>query len=83
MCLAVPGKIVSVSSPEEAVADLGGIRKAVNVSLIDDPKPGDWVIIHVGFALQRIDEEQAQETLRALEAAARSGEALQGAGAAA
>ncbi|MCG5031413.1 HypC/HybG/HupF family hydrogenase formation chaperone [Mesosutterella sp. OilRF-GAM-744-9] len=83
MCLAVPGKIVSVSSPEEAVADLGGIRKAVNVSLIDDPKPGDWVIIHVGFALQKIDEEQAQETLRALEAAARSGEALQGAGAAA
>lgn len=83
MCLAVPGKIVSVSSPEEAVADLGGIRKAVNVSLIDAPKPGDWVIIHVGFALQRIDEEQAQETLRALEAAARSGEALQGAGAAA
>ena len=74
---------MSVSSPEEAVADLGGIRKAVNVSLIDDPKPGDWVIIHVGFALQRIDEEQAQETLRALEAAARSGEALQGAGAAA
>ena len=83
MGLAVPGKIVSVSSPEEAVADLGGIRKAVNVSLIDDPKPGDWVIIHVGFALQKIDEEQAQETLRALEAAARSGEALQGAGAAA
>ena len=66
MCLAVPGKIVSVLSPEDAVADLGGIEKTINVSLIDNPSPGDWVIVHVGFALQKIDEKEAQATLQAL-----------------
>lgn len=73
MCLAVPGKIVDVRSADEAVCDLGGIEKEVNVSLIEDPRPGDWVIIHVGFALQKIDEEEAQATLRALEDAAEAG----------
>ncbi|MBQ9240875.1 MAG: HypC/HybG/HupF family hydrogenase formation chaperone [Duodenibacillus sp.] len=68
MCLAVPGKIVTVNSAEEALADLGGIQKTINVSLIDNPQPGDWVVVHVGFALQKIDEEQAQKTLRELAA---------------
>lgn len=66
MCLAVPGKIVSVQSPENALVDLGGIEKTINVSLIEDPRPGEWVIVHVGFALQKIDEQEAQATLRAL-----------------
>ncbi len=68
MCLAVPGKIVTVNSAEEALADLGGIQKTINVSLIENPQPGDWVVVHVGFALQKIDEEQAQKTLRELAA---------------
>ena len=66
MCLAVPGKIVSVQSPENSLVDLGGIEKTINVSLIEDPRPGEWVIVHVGFALQKIDEQEAQATLRAL-----------------
>ncbi|MDY2869028.1 MAG: HypC/HybG/HupF family hydrogenase formation chaperone [Mesosutterella sp.] len=77
MCLAVPGKLVSILSSDEATADLGGIQKNVNVSLIADPKPGDWVIIHVGFALQRINEEEARATLALLADAANSGDAAQ------
>ncbi len=77
MCLAVPGKLVSILSNDEATADLGGIQKNVNVSLIADPKPGDWVIIHVGFALQRINEEEARATLALLADAANSGDAAQ------
>ena len=52
-----------------AVCDIGGIEKTVNVSLIERPVPGDWVIVHVGFALNRIDPEEAQRTLAALKAA--------------
>ena len=77
MCLAVPGKLVRILSNDEATADLGGIQKNVNVSLIADPKPGDWVIIHVGFALQRINEEEARATLALLADAANSGDAAQ------
>ena len=44
----------------------GGIEKEIDVSLIDEPRPGDWVIVHVGFALNRIDEAQAAETLELL-----------------
>ena len=77
MCLAVPGKLVRILSNDEATADLGGIQTNVNVSLIADPKPGDWVIILVGFALQRINEEEARATLALLADAAKSGDAAQ------
>ena len=69
MCLAVPAQLTTVSPDGmTAAAMIGGIEKDVDVSLIDDPKSGDWVIVHVGFALNRIDE--AQETLKALAALA-------------
>ncbi|MDO5530921.1 HypC/HybG/HupF family hydrogenase formation chaperone [Sutterella sp.] len=67
MCLAVPAEIKSVSDDgTEAVAWIGGIEKTVDVSLIENPVPGDWVIVHVGFALNRIDAKEAEETLRVL-----------------
>ena len=67
MCLAVPAQLTTVSPDGmTAAAMIGGIEKDVDVSLIDDPKSGDWVIVHVGFALNRIDEAEAQETLKAL-----------------
>lgn len=70
MCLAVPAQLLRVSEDAmNAEADFGGVRKEVDVSLIDAPKPGDWVIVHVGFALSRIDEKEAQETLALLAAA--------------
>lgn len=70
MCLAVPAEIKSVAEDGmEALALIGGIEKKVDVSLIEDPKPGDWVIVHVGFALNRIDAAEAEETLKVLAAA--------------
>ena len=70
MCLAVPAEILSVSPDgAEAMASIGGIEKPVDVSLIENPVPGDWVIVHVGFALNRIDAKEAEETLRILESA--------------
>ncbi len=67
MCLAVPAQIESVSGPT-AVCRMSGVTKEVDVSLIPDAAPGDWVIVHVGFALQRIDAEKARETLAAMAA---------------
>lgn len=74
MCLAVPGRIVSLAGLQARV-ELAGNTLDVNVSLIEDPRPGDWVIVHAGFALERVDEEAAQETLRLARAlAAANGE---------
>lgn len=70
MCLAVPAEILSVSTNgSDAMASIGGIEKPVDVSLIDHPVPGDWVIVHVGFALNRINAKEAEETRRILESA--------------
>lgn len=68
MCLAIPGQIKRIDAGDNAVCEIGGIEKTVNVSLIDNAKPGDWVIVHVGFALNRIDEDEAAKTLAALKA---------------
>ena len=68
MCLAVPAKILEINDSDTALCDFNGVQKDVNVSLNNDPKPSDWVIVHVGFALNRIDADEAQKTLQALEA---------------
>lgn len=68
MCLAIPACLKSVDANGNALCDIGGIEKEISVALIDDPKPGDWVIVHVGFALNKIDEKEAQATLAALKA---------------
>ena len=62
MCLAVPGQIVSIEGPQADV-DFGGVLKKVNVSLIEG-HVGDWVVVHAGFAIETMDEEEAQETLQ-------------------
>ena len=74
MCLAVPAQIVEVLGNGLARCDLNGVKKEINVSLIAKPEVGDWVIVHVGFALNRSDEHQAQETLRMLSSLTQSGE---------
>jgi hydrogenase expression/formation protein HypC len=66
MCLAVPARLVSVEA-DEAVADMGGVRTRVSVALIDSPAPGDWVVIHTGYALSRMDESAAQALSRELD----------------
>jgi hydrogenase expression/formation protein HypC len=73
MCLAIPGKIVEISSdnPDCALVDVVGVRRRIDLGLLQDdrPVPGDWVLIHVGFAMSKISELDAidqMNTLRAL-----------------
>jgi hydrogenase expression/formation protein HypC len=63
MCLAIPARVVEIGPADQAVVDLSGVRKQISLSLIDDVAVGDYVIVHVGFALQKLDEEEAQKTL--------------------
>ena len=74
MCHALPVKIIAVTGQETAKVSLGGIVKEVSIALIDDPKPGDYVVLHVGYALAKIDEVEAERTLALL--AAEGSEAL-------
>jgi hydrogenase expression/formation protein HypC len=71
MCLGIPGEVVELleNRPELALVNVSGVRRIVNVGLLDEGSvdPGDWVLIHVGFALTKIDEEEANATLRFLE----------------
>jgi hydrogenase expression/formation protein HypC len=68
MCLAIPGKIIEVVDAENHIAkvDVGGVRRNINTGMLDDTKVGDYVLIHVGFAMSKIDEREAEETLRIL-----------------
>ena len=71
MCLAIPGQIVEIAQQEPlARVNVGGVTRNVNVGLLDDGAvaPGDWILIHVGFALSKIDEAQAHDQLRMLRA---------------
>jgi hydrogenase expression/formation protein HypC len=71
MCLAIPGKIVEIVDAENHLAkvDVGGVRRSVNIGMLDEDGVGvgDYVLIHVGFAMSKIDEAEAQETLRVLQ----------------
>ena len=69
MCLAIPAQIVEIVDPEGALAkaEISGVRRSVSYALCPEVEVGDWVLIHVGFALERIDEEQARETIALLE----------------
>ena len=72
MCLAIPGKIISISDDpaHSALVEVVGVRRRVDVSLVESEgaKPGDWVLIHVGFAMSKIREEDAIDQLRMLSA---------------
>jgi hydrogenase expression/formation protein HypC len=63
MCLALPARVVEMSGNDMGVVDLGGVRKAVSLTLLDDVAVGDYVIIHVGFALTKLDPDEAAKTL--------------------
>ncbi len=70
MCLAIPGQVVEIVDDQNqlAEADVAGVRRKVNVALVDeDVGAGDWVLIHVGFALSKVDEEEAHATLALLQ----------------
>jgi hydrogenase expression/formation protein HypC len=63
MCLAIPARVVEVLPRDEGVIDVGGVRKRISLELVTDVAPGDYVIVHVGYALQRLDPEEAARTL--------------------
>jgi hydrogenase expression/formation protein HypC len=70
VCLAIPGKILEVYTQNDptALVDVAGVRRRVNLGLIEEekPAPGDWILIHVGFALSKISEQDAEDQMRML-----------------
>jgi hydrogenase expression/formation protein HypC len=72
MCLAIPGRVIELSPelPNLAVVDVSGVRRRVDLGLLKDemPVPGDWVLIHVGFAMSKISEDEAADQMRMLQA---------------
>jgi hydrogenase expression/formation protein HypC len=73
MCLAIPGQVVEMVDEDNQIAkvDVVGVRRNINVGLLNDDGdgvgPGDWVLIHVGFALSKVDEQEARATLALLQ----------------
>ena len=63
MCLAVPVRVIELRGGDAAVVDLGGVRKEISIALVDDVAVGDYVILHVGYALTRLDPAEAEKTL--------------------
>ena len=74
MCLGIPGRIVGIDDAERKLAtvEVGGVRRQINLAcIVDDEHPleqcvGEWVLVHVGFAMARIDEQEARETMKIL-----------------
>ncbi len=83
MCLGIPGQITAITDPTRlmALAEVSGVRREVNVACVDTGRPEDligrWVLIHVGFAMSVIDEDEAAATLAALEGLGEAQETLQ------
>jgi hydrogenase expression/formation protein HypC len=63
MCLALPVKVMELGAEDMAIVDLGGVRKEISLALLEDVKVGDYVILHVGYALSKLDPEEAEKTL--------------------
>ncbi|CAN5850962.1 HypC/HybG/HupF family hydrogenase formation chaperone [soil metagenome] len=70
MCLAIPGKIVEIVDVDNQIAkvEVGGVKRNINIGMLgeDEARVGDYVLIHVGFAMSKVDEHEAHETLRVL-----------------
>ncbi len=64
MCLAIPARVVDLPEPGAALVDVGGVQKRISLALVDDVGRGDYVIVHVGYALTKLDPIEAQRTLR-------------------
>jgi hydrogenase expression/formation protein HypC len=63
MCLAIPAQVVELREGDNAVVDLAGVRKEISLALVDHVAVGDYVIVHVGYALNKLDPEEAANTL--------------------
>jgi len=67
MCLGIPGKIISIGKNGVGVVEMGGVERKVGLQFVPEAKPEDYVLIHAGFAIQIIDENEAKETISLLE----------------
>jgi hydrogenase expression/formation protein HypC len=71
MCLGIPGEVIEISPDHSDLAkvDVSGVKRLINIALLseDPPQPGEWVLIHVGFALSKIDEAEAAAAMQFLE----------------
>jgi hydrogenase expression/formation protein HypC len=67
MCLGIPAQVVALGEPGLATAEISGVRREVSTALVPEAQVGDWVLVHVGFALHTIDEDEAAKTLELLE----------------
>ncbi len=63
MCLAIPVKVEKLGAGDTAIVDLGGVKKEISLALLSDVQVGDYVILHVGYALTKLDPEEAERTL--------------------
>jgi hydrogenase expression/formation protein HypC len=66
MCLAVPMKIITIEG-FSAIVEAGGVSREINLRLLEDARIGDYVLVHAGFAIETIDEHEAEETLKLME----------------
>ena len=73
MCLAIPAQVIERVGADEAMIDAGGVRKRVSLALVPDAVPGDFVIIHVGYALSKLDPDEAERTLALFDEARAAG----------
>ena len=75
MCLAIPAEVVELRDDDKAVVDLAGVRKEISLALVDGVGVGDYVIVHVGYALNRLDPDEAARTLALVAALEEANEA--------
>lgn len=72
MCLALPAQVIALHDDQHATVDLGGVRRKINVMLVENLRVHDYVLLHVGFAIAKLDVEEAQKTLALLDEATRA-----------
>lgn len=63
MCLAIPARVVEINEADQAIVELGGVKKDISLALVEGVEIGDYVIVHVGYALTRLDPDEAAKTL--------------------
>jgi len=78
MCLAIPARVVALTEADAALIDIGGVRKTISLELVDGVAAGDYVVVHVGYALARLDPDEAERTLALFAAADLGGPAAVG-----
>jgi hydrogenase expression/formation protein HypC len=74
MCLAIPARVVDLPEAGMALVDVGGVQKRISLALVDDVARGDYVIVHVGYALAKLDPAEAQRTLETFARAGLTGQ---------